>query len=328
VSGAGGHAPGAIDPSPPLLVIAGPTATGKTGLSLRLVQALAEGDAAAEVISADARQVYRGLDIGTAKVDRATRARVRHHGLDLVDPDIRFSVADYADHVTTELAGIAERGSLALLVGGTGLYLRAIARGLALDALPSDAQLREQLEQELAEQGPEAQVARLRAMAPSLASRTDLRNPRRVTRVLEIALLRGDGPLPVPYGYPGPSAWIGLDAPPEVHREWIATRARGQFEHGLVDEARTLRERWDPDLPAFSAIGYREAFALLDGDVDLDEAVDLDARRNVAFARRQRTWFRSEPDIEWLDATVDPLPAALASARSLVARRRGPARVS
>ncbi len=328
MTGAGGHTPGAIDPSPPLLVIAGPTATGKTGLSLRLVEALATEGADAEVVSADARQVYRGLDIGTAKVDRATRASVRHHGLDLVDPDIRFSVANYAEHVATALAGIAERGALALLVGGTGLYLRAIARGLALDALPSDAGLRKELERDLAEQGPEAQVARLRAAAPSLASRTDLRNPRRVTRALEIALLRGDGPLPVPYGYPGRSAWIGLDAPPAVHREWIATRARGQFEHGLVDEARALRERWDPDLPAFSAIGYREAFALLDGRVDLDQAVDLDARRNVAFARRQRTWFRSEPDIVWLDPTADPLPAALASVRRLMARRRGPARVS
>jgi tRNA dimethylallyltransferase len=315
------------DRSPPLLVIAGATATGKSGLSIRLADALRGEGVPTEIISADARQVYRGLDIGTAKVDRATRERIPHHGIDIVDPDVRYSVAEFADHAASSLLGLAE-GGLMLLVGGTGLYLRAVGRGLALDALPSDPKLRGQLEVDLAADGAEAQADRLRAVAPCLASRTDLRNPRRVIRALEIALLRGDGPLPAPLGYAGPSAWLGLDAPTGLHRSWIERRARDQFEQGLVEEARTLRERWDPSLPAFTAIGYHEAWAVLDGTLDKEAAIRLDAQRNVAFARRQRTWFRSEGDIEWLDATVDQLPAAVAAAHRLLRSARRAARVS
>jgi len=134
---------------PPLLVIAGATATGKTGLAVRLADELWGRGVAAEIISADSRQVYRGLDIGTAKVGRQDRARIPHHGLDLVDPDAPFSVADFVDHASASLARIAGRGGLAILVGGTGLYLRAIARGLDTEALPSDAVVRARIEDEL-----------------------------------------------------------------------------------------------------------------------------------------------------------------------------------
>ena len=118
---------------PPLLVIAGPTAAGKTGLSLRLAEALAGEGIPADIVSADSRQVYRGMDIGTAKVSAADRERVRHHGLDLVEPPEPFSVADYVRHVADALTGIGDRGALAILVGGTGLYLRAVGRGLPVD---------------------------------------------------------------------------------------------------------------------------------------------------------------------------------------------------
>lgn len=316
-----------VDRSPPLLILAGATATGKTGLSIRLADALRDEGVPAEIISADARQVYRGLDIGTAKVDRATRERIRHHGIDVVDPDIRYSVADFAGHAATALLGMAP-GGLMVLVGGTGLYLRAVGRGLALDSLPSDPTIRGQLELDLAADGARAQADRLVAVAPCLASRTDLRNPRRVIRALEIALLRGDGPLPPPLGYPGPSAWLGLHAPTSLHRTWIEGRAREQFDRGLLDEARSLRERWGPGLPAFTAIGYHEAWAVLDGSLDREAAIRLDVQRNVAFARRQRTWLRSEPDIEWLDATADQLPAALAAAHRLLRSAERAARVS
>src|SRR5207302_10711674 len=107
-----------------------------------------------------------------------------------------------------------------------------------------------------------------------------------------------------PVLYPGPISWIGLDLDPATHADWIARRARDQFEAGLIDEARALRERYDPALPAFSAIGYREAWAGLDGDLSREQATDADGRRNVAFAKRQRTWFRREPDIAWLDAAA------------------------
>jgi tRNA dimethylallyltransferase len=296
-----------VTSAPPLVVIAGATATGKTGLSIRLAEWLIAAGRPTEIISADSRQVFRGLDIGTAKVVPADRARVPHHGLDLVEPDAPFSVADYAIAARGALAGIAARGGVALLVGGTGLYLRTIGRGIATEALPSDAATRARIEAELIADGLPALVARLQALAPTLAAPIDVRNPRRVVRTLEIAELQGDRPLPLPEGYPGPISWLGLRVAPDVHASWIAERARAQFAGGLIDEAGALRERFDPDLPAFSAIGYREAWSVLDGTRSLDEAIDLDAARNVAFAKRQRTWFRSEDPAA--QAAVDRLLA-------------------
>ena len=306
---------------PPLLVIAGATATGKTGLSIRLAEALRADGVRAEIVSADSRQVYRGLDIGTAKVTPAEQAQVPHHGLDLVDPDAPFSVAGYAEHARTALTGIAGRGGLAILVGGTGLYLRAVAGGLPTDALPDDPAIRAQLEAELRSEGLPALVDRLKTLAPSRAAAVDQRNPRRVVRALEIAELQGDAPLPVPRGYPGQSAWLGLGIEPSVHREWIAARARAQFSGGLLDEARRLRVRFDPALPAFSAIGYREAWDVLDGRLTVDDAIAEDIRRNIAFARRQRTWFRSEPTIDWLDAGGDLDGPARVAIDGLLGRR-------
>jgi tRNA dimethylallyltransferase len=150
-------------------------------------------------------------------------------------------------------------------------------------------------------------------VAPNLAAEVHLANPRRVIRALEIAELRGDGPRARPRGYGGPVTWIGLDIERDEHRRRILTRARAQFDAGLVDEAVALRERFDPSLPAFSAIGYHEAWAVADGTLTLEDAIAGDARRNVAFAKRQRTWFRAEPGITWLDATdADPMPSASA----------------
>jgi tRNA dimethylallyltransferase len=303
---------------PPLIVVAGATATRKTDLGIRLGEAfLAEGRPAV-VISADSRQVYRGMDIGTAKVSAAERARVPHAGIDLVDPDQRFALSDFVAHARATLDDVASNDGVALLVGGTGLYLRAVARGLNLDALPDDSAVRARLEAEFAAEGLEPLATRLQAMAPTLAADVHLANPRRVIRALEIAELRGDTPRPRPRGYGGPSTWIGLGVERLEHERRIAARARAQFDAGLIDEAVSLRERFDPSLPAFSAIGYREAWAVADGDLSRDEAIDQDARRNVAFAKRQRTWFRAEPGVEWLDATtVDPFAAALDIARSV-----------
>jgi tRNA dimethylallyltransferase len=292
--------------APPLLVIAGATATGKTGLSIRVAHSLIAGGTPAEIISADSRQVYRGLDIGTAKATADERRGVAHHGLDLVAPDQPFTVADFASHARDVLAGLGGQGGLAILVGGTGLYLRAVARGIDTQSLASDREVRARLEAEFLAVGLEPLVERLRAVAPRRASAIDTANPRRVVRALEVATIAGGEPeIPAPRGYDGPVAWVGLTVDPAVHREWIATRARAQFDAGLIEEAKGLRERYDPALPAFSAIGYREAWAVLDGELTLEAAVAEDARRNQAFAKRQRTWFRSEPDITWLDA-VDP----------------------
>ena len=293
--------------APPLVVVAGATATGKTELAIRLAEAFIATGRPAAVISADSRQVFRGLDIGTAKASPADRARVAHHGLDLVDPDQSFSVADFTTHARDALAGIDRMGGVAILAGGTGLYLRAVARGLDTDALPSDPRLRARLEAELIDDGLGPLVSRLQGIAPLASVGVDLRNPRRVVRALEIAELAGDLRRPAALGYPGPTTWIGLTIEPAAHTHRIARRAQAQFDAGLIDEARTLRERFAPTLPAFSAIGYREAWAVLDGELTRPAAIELDARRNVGFAKRQRTWFRSEPGISWLPVD-DGLP--------------------
>jgi tRNA dimethylallyltransferase len=302
-----------IETLAPLVVIGGPTATGKTGVAIDLAERLLATGVPAEVISADSRQVYRGLDIGTAKATPEERARVVHHGIDLVDPDEPYSVADFRAHALEALKALAARGGVGILAGGTGFWLRAVMTGMDTDALPAHAAIRQGVEEELATAGLEALGRRLTDVAPVLAARTDLRNPRRVVRALEIATLQGDSPLPPPSGYPAPIVGVQLVVESAEHDRRIAARAREQFRAGLVEEARALRDRWDRALPAFSAIGYRESWAFLDGEVTLEEAIDLDVTRNRQFARRQATWFRREPSLRVVDATGDPRAGILAA---------------
>ena len=308
---------------PPLIVLAGTTASGKTALSLALAEALAKRGVAAEIISADSRQVYRGMDIGTAKVTAEERARVPHHGLDLVDPDQPFSVADFSAHAAATLDGIAERGAVAILTGGTGFYLRAVARGLAVDELPWDVEVRAAVEASLIADGLPALVAELQSLAPTRAAQVDLRNPRRVVRAVEIARLQGDVPLPKPRGYGRAVLWLGLTVHQAALRERIQARARAQFDAGLVEETRGLIARFDPSLTSFSGIGYAEALAVIQGRLSLEAAVSEDARRNLSFARHQATWFRREPGICWLEATSNlPLDDALAATEEYLAESR------
>ena len=304
-------------------MIGGPTATGKTGLAIALAEWLAARGVPAEVVSADSRQVYRGLDIGTAKATTAERARVVHHGLDLVDPDQPYSVAEFRTHALAVLGALGDRGGIGILAGGTGFWLRAVFTGIDTDALPSDPAVRAALEDDLRRDGVDVLAARLGSLAPGLAARTDLRNPRRVVRALEIALLRGDAPLPVPVGFDAPVVGFQLVLDAAEHRARIAARARAQFDAGLIEEARALRERWDPALPCFTAIGYHESWACLDGELTFEQAIELDAQRNVAFARRQRTWFRSEPVLAPLDAAGDPLRVAVARLELVMAAAAG-----
>jgi tRNA dimethylallyltransferase len=296
----------------PLIVIGGPTATGKTALAIAVAERLIAGGTPAEIVSADSRQVYRGLDIGTAKATAEERARVVHHGIDLVDPDAAFSVAEFRARALGALEALGRRGGVGILAGGTGFWLRAVMSGIDTDALPSDAEVRAGIEADLERDGVAALSTRLEELAPRLAARTDRRNPRRVARALEIATLRGDEPLPEPVGYPAPVLGLQLTLEPAEHRRRIAARARAQFAAGLVEEARALRERWDPSLPAFSAIGYRESWGHLDGELTLEEAIERDALNNNAFARRQRTWFRREPSLAVADAADDPTEEVLA----------------
>ena len=308
---------------PPLVVICGATASGKTRLSLELAERLGR----AEIISADSRQVFRGMDIGTAKVSAVDRARVPHHGLDLVEPDEPFTAQQFRANAREALSGIRRRGRVAILVGGTGLYLRAVARGLPLEETGSDPALRAALEERLVGEGLAALTAELRRRAPTVAASTDLRNPRRVVRALERALLLGDRLPPAPSGYPAPSVWLGLSVESGVHDGWIADRAEWQFANGLLDEAARLGARYDPSLRAFSALGYREAFGVLEGSLTPEQAVEQTITRTRQFARRQRTWFRAEPDVAWLDAAGDPLSEAMSLlpvADLQVAARRRP----
>jgi tRNA dimethylallyltransferase len=231
-------------------------------------------------------------------------------------------VAQFRAHALGALEELGGRGGIGILAGGTGFWLRAVTAGIDTDALPSDPERRASLEADLEREGVEPMAARLASVAPNLAARTDLRNPRRVVRAMEIADLRGDAPLPAARGYPSPILGIQLVVEPAEHRRRIAARARAQFAAGLVEEAQALRERWDPSLRAFSAIGYHESWAYLDGALTFEEAIELDAQRNRQFAKRQATWFRREPALEILDATGDPRPGASRYVRDFAERVR------
>jgi tRNA dimethylallyltransferase len=286
-----------------MVVVGGPTATGKTALAIEIALAIRASGRRADVISADSRQVYRGMDVGTAKPTVEERRGVPHHGLDLVEPDQPFSVADFVDHVTWVLAELAITGGVAVLAGGSGFWIEAVTSGLPVERLPWDPATRAAIEADLSRDGLPSLAARFGVLAPQLAARTDLRNPRRVVRALEIATLAGDVVLPEGRAYAGRLLRIGIDvADHAMHRAWIARRAEAQLDGGILPEAEALRRRFGAGVPALTGIGYREAWDLLDGRIDRAGYLEVNVRRNVAFARRQRTWFRRETVDLALDA--------------------------
>jgi len=268
-----------------------------------------------EIISADSRQVYRGMDVGTAKPTRADRARVAHHLIDVADPSERYDVSRYQRDARAALADVQARGHLAVVVGGTGLYVRALLDGLDLDAVPTDPELRAKLEVEAA-RGADLH-ARLAAIDPEAATRVDARNLRRVIRYLEASLLtggvsahwrRGDAVRAVRIGLAPERAWL-------IDR--IERRVRGMVDAGVLDEARGLMRRGvDARLPSMSAHGYVHWMAHLRGELDIERAVALTVRDTKAYSRRQMTWFRRDPAVRWIDpANVDPVAFASAALR-------------
>lgn len=303
---------------PPLAVIVGPTASGKSELAMALAQRLP-----VEILVADSRQVYRGMDIGTAKPDAGARTAVRHHLLDLVAPSQPFTMADWVERARAIVPEVAARGALPLVVGGTGLYISALVDGLSPAGRPS-AELRAQLNAELADEGLGALAARLTERDPAAAARTDLRNPRRVLRALErLAVGEGSGSASP---YPGRLAMLGISRPREVLQQRIAERAGWMFANGLVDEVRGLiAAGYGPDLPPLSGHGYREAARVATGEWNLAEAVAVTARHTAQYAKRQMTWFRRDRRIVWLAAgsgSADATPLverALAILRALLA---------
>jgi len=291
---------------PPLVVIAGPTAAGKSALALELASALT-----AEIVSADSRQVYRGLDIGTAKPDAAERARCPHHLIDVADPDAGFDVARFVELARAAIAGCRARDRLPLVVGGTGLYLRALCGGL-VSVAGRDPQLRQQLEDEIAAHGLVALHRRLAAIDPLTAQRVPPTDRVRIVRALEVHALTGR-PLSEQqqaHGFadrPYRVLWLVVDRPPAALRQRIGERCQRMFDRGLVDEACALRRRWGA-IPLLDTIGYREALQLADGALDRASAIARATTRTCQYAKRQRTWLRREPVDHWL---IDPSAAAL-----------------
>ena len=289
-----------------MIAIVGPTASGKSALAMRVAERMG-----GEIVSADSRQVYRGMDIGTAKPTIEERARIPHHLVDIVDPGERYDVLRYQRDGRAALAGIRTRGRVALVVGGTGLYVRALLDGLELASLPHDPEVRARLESE----DPATLHERLRAMDPNAASRVDPRNRRRLVRYLEVATIAG-GPVPRVRGAPLAALRIGLRPPREVLVATIERRVRDMVAQGVLEEARSLVARGiDPRLPSMSAHGYVHWAALLRGEIDLETAIARTARDVRAYSRRQMTWFRRDAAIRWFDpTTTDPLPEIVEAA--------------
>lgn len=288
--------------SPPLAGIVGPTASGKTDLALALAERLP-----VEIVVADSRQVYRGMDIGTAKPDARARALVPHHLVDVVDPDEPFTVADWLERARRVVAEIAARGRMPLLVGGTGLYVSALVDGHDYAAQPWSPEVRHRLGDELEADGLDPLVARLRDLDPSAAEAIDVRNPRRVLRALERAEVVGGGVIPRAEPYPGRVALIGVERPREVLYRRIDERAAWLFANGLLDEVRALRANgYGADLRPMTGHGYAEATAVLAGEWTLERAVESTARRTRQYAKRQLTWFRRDPRLLWIAADDRP----------------------
>ena len=303
--------------SPPLAVIVGPTASGKTDLSLALAARLPT-----EILVADSRQVYRGMDIGTSKPDAAARAAVPHHLLDLVDPDASFTVADWVARARPLVPEIWARGRLPLVVGGTGLYVSSLVQGHDLASPAGSAEVRRELAVELETGGLSAMVTRLETLDPDAAARTDVRNPRRVLRALERAIASGGvSAPPTSQPWPGRVALLGLIRPRQVLDARIAERTARLFADGLLDEARALAAHgYDPELPSLSGHGYREALAFLAGELSLEDAVAITTRHTRQYAKRQMTWFRRDRRTVWLDAGEGPAAELADEAADLVRR--------
>jgi tRNA dimethylallyltransferase len=310
----GRRSPGA----PPLVGIVGPTATGKSALAMALARRLPM-----EILVADSRQVYRGMDIGTAKPSPADKAAVRHHLLDLVAPDEPFTVAQWIAAAQSAVDDVAGRGAWPVVVGGTGLYISALVDGFDLASQPWSPEIRERLAAELDASGLAVLAAHLAALDPDTAARTDLRNPRRVLRALERAQAGGVGERPRRDPYPGRLALIGLTRPREVLYRRIDARAAAIFAAGLLDEVQALRDHgYGPELAPMTGHGYREAAGHLAGEWSLDEAIGRTARRTRQYAKRQLSWFRRDARIVWLPAGEEPAddPLLVDRAAELVRR--------
>lgn len=297
----------AQDPAPasaatPLIAVVGATATGKSDLAIALARQL-DG----EVINADALQLYRGMDIGTAKVTPEERAGVPHHLLDVLEVTEEASVSAYQRDAREAIAAIRSRGRTPILVGGSGLYVRAVLDDIEFP--PTDAALRERLEQRIAQEGTEALHRELAASDPEAAGIIGPRDARRIVRALEVGALTGrpfTAFLPRPLYADASTVQIGLRRDRALLHERIAARVDRMVEAGLLEEIRALREKGlDRGLTARRAIGYEQGLAVLDGTLDCAQAIQDTVTGTRRLVRKQDTWFRRDARVHWLDADAD-----------------------
>lgn len=297
---------------PLVIVLLGPTASGKTALGIELAQAL---DLA--VLSVDSRQLYREMNIGTAKPTARQREAVRHELLDLRNPDQPINLQEFRAEAEAAIAAEHQRRGIALLVGGSGLYLKAITQGMSPPAVPPQPQLRAQLEgmgQPLCHQ-------LLRQADPAAAERIMPNDTVRTQRALEVLYATGQ-PLSAQQGAtPPPWRVLELGLNPTNLKRRIALRTAGLYAEGLVQETQQLLERYGSHCPLLDTIGYGEAKAVLQGELEEAEAIALTTRRTQQFAKRQRTWFRRQHEPLWLDqpgSGADPLQEALSAVQRVL----------
>jgi tRNA dimethylallyltransferase len=297
-----------------LVAIVGATGTGKSGLSLELAERLASRGVAAEVINADAMQLYRGMDIGTAKLSVAERRGIPHHMLDVLETSEESSVADYQIQARAAIEDVARRGAVPILVGGSGLYVSSVLWNFRFPG--TDAGIRGALEAELESSGPGLLYQRLTALDSAAAAAIGPHNGRRLVRALEVIELTGE---PFGSGLPDdselwqPATIIGLQTDREVLVPRLNARVAQMWADGLLDEVRGLpRERMG--VTAARAIGYAQALAQLDGEVSESEAIEQAAALTRRYARRQVGWFRRYPNAHWFhSAAAELVDAALAT---------------
>ncbi|HID10689.1 MAG TPA: tRNA (adenosine(37)-N6)-dimethylallyltransferase MiaA [Candidatus Latescibacteria bacterium] len=284
-----------------VLAVVGPTAVGKTALGIALAEALG-----GEVVSADSRQVYRYMDIGTAKPTPEQRMRVPHHMIDVVLPDQYFSAGEYARLAAEAIQDVARRGKLPVVVGGSGLYISALFDGLFEEGA-RDPALRWALRERARMGGSEALHRELREVDPEAAARIHPHDLQRIVRALEVYRTTGR-PLSSWQRERRPRlraqvTWVGLDMDRgELYRK-IDARVEEMMDRGLIEEVRALLEMgYSPELPALRTVGYKEVFPYLEGRRDLEGTIAQIRRNTRSYARRQLTWFRRDPRIRWLDA--------------------------
>jgi tRNA dimethylallyltransferase len=288
-----------------IIAIVGPTATGKSAMAIELALALG-----GEIVSADSRQVYRYMDIGTAKPSREDRAKVPHHIIDIINPNDDFTLATYQELAFAAIADIQRRGKLALLVGGSGLYVRAVTGGLSIPKVAPDPELRHNLEERAANEGYQVLYDELQKLDPQAAGKIDPRNVRRTIRALEVCITAGVPFSQLKRSSPRVSSIaIGLTTERDELYRRIDSRIDEMIKRGLVDEVRLLLDHgYSPELPAMSGLGYKQIVSHLKGEISLEEAIQRIKFETHRFSRNQYAWFRlKDENIHWFDIRNEPL---------------------